>query len=48
MQGVDVLHVVAAITVGFLFIRGVQLLTEHYFPGSGACQAERFLWGGPN
>ena len=47
MQGVDVLHIVAGITVGFLFIRGLQLLTEHYFPGSGAVKAERFIYGGP-
>lgn len=48
VQGVDVIHTVAAITIGLLFIRGLQLLTEHYFPGSGACKAERFLYGGPN
>jgi hypothetical protein len=38
---------VAGITVAFLFIRGLQALTEHYAPGSGAVKAERFLYGGP-
>lgn len=47
VQGVDVLHLVAGVTLAFLFIRGLQLLTEHYAPGSGAVQAERFLYGAP-
>lgn len=47
MQGIDVVHAIAGITLAFLFIRGLQALTEHYFPGSGAVQAERFLYGGP-
>lgn len=47
VQGVDVLHAVAALTLAFLFVRGLQLLTEHYAPGSGAVAAERFLYGAP-
>jgi len=47
MQGVDVLHAVATITIAFLFIRALQALTEHYAPGTGAVKAERFLYGGP-
>jgi hypothetical protein len=26
----------------------VQALGEHYFPGSGANSAARFIYGGPN
>lgn len=48
MQGVDVLHTIAVLTVAYLFIRGLQALTEHYAPGSGAVKAERFLFGGPS
>ena len=47
MQSVDVLHLVAGVTLAFLFIRGLQLLTEHYAPNSGAVLAERFLYGAP-
>jgi hypothetical protein len=47
MQGVDVLHLVAGVTLAFLFIRGIQLLTHHYAPGSGAAMAEDFLYGRP-
>ena len=48
MQGVDVLHLIAGLTLAFLFIRGAQALSEHYFPGSGANSAARFLYGGPS
>lgn len=41
------LHLVAGITLAFLFIRGAQLLTEHYAPNSGAAQVEAFLYGKP-
>ena len=47
MQGIDVVHTIATLTIAFLFIRGIQLLTEHYFPNSGAAQAEAFLYGKP-
>jgi hypothetical protein len=48
MQGIDVLHSVAALTLAFLFIRGAQALSEHYFPASGANYAARFIYGGPS
>lgn len=48
MQGIDVLHTIAAMTLAFLFIRGAQALGEHYFPGSGANDTARFLYGGPS
>lgn len=48
MQGIDVLHTVAVLTLAFLFIRGAQALSEHYLPGSGANDAARFLFGGPS
>lgn len=48
MHGVDVIHSLAVITLALLFARGIQVLTEHYFPDSGAVMAERFIWGGPN
>jgi hypothetical protein len=47
VQGIDVVHTIAALTLAFLFIRGLQLLTEHYFPGSGPAQVETFLFGRP-
>lgn len=48
MHGIDVVHSLAALTLALLFARGIQVLTEHYFPDSGAVMAERFLWGGPS
>ena len=48
VHGVDVIHSLAVITLALLFARGIQVLTEHYFPDSGAVMAERFLWGGPS
>ena len=47
VQGVDVLHLMAGVTLAFLFIRGLQLLTEHYAPDSGAAKVETFLYGRP-
>lgn len=47
MQGVDIAHAVAVITLAFLGIRGGQALLEHYFPESGAVTAARFIYGGP-
>jgi hypothetical protein len=48
MQGIDVLHMIAGMTLAFLLIRGSQALGEHYFPESGALDAARFLFGGPS
>jgi hypothetical protein len=48
VQGIDVVHSIAALTLAFLFIRGAQALTEHYFPESGPVYAARFLFGGPS
>lgn len=48
VHGVDVIHALAVVTLALLFARGIQVLTEHYFPDSGAVMAERFLWGGPS
>lgn len=47
MHAIDVLHVVAAIGVGFLAIRGGQAIAEHYFPNTEGVAAARFLFGGP-
>jgi hypothetical protein len=47
MQGIDVLHSVAVLTLALVFVRGAQALAEHYFPGSGANTAARFIYGGP-
>lgn len=48
MQGIDVAHAIAVLTLAFLFIRGGQALMEHYFPDSGANYTARFLFGGPS
>jgi len=47
MHSVDVLHAIAVITLGFVAIRGLQSLGEHYFPGSEATAVARFIYGGP-
>jgi hypothetical protein len=47
VQGIDVVHTIAALTLAFLFIRGGQALLEHYFPETGPVYAGRFLFGGP-
>jgi hypothetical protein len=48
VQGIDVVHTIAVLTLAFLFIRGAQALMEHYFPDSGANYTARFLFGGPS
>jgi hypothetical protein len=48
MQGIDVLHAIAVLTLALLFVRGAQALMEHYFPDSGANFTARFLFGGPS
>lgn len=47
MQGVDIAHAVAVLTLAFVAIRGGQAVLEHYFPSSGAVTAARFIYGGP-
>lgn len=47
MQGVDIAHGVAVLTLVLLFVRGGQALLEHYFPNSGSVTAARFIYGGP-
>lgn len=46
MHAIDVTHAAAAVTAALLFLRIVQSLVEHYFPGSGASVAMRFIYGG--
>jgi hypothetical protein len=48
MQGVDVLHFVAAMTLALFVVRGLQAIGEHYFPSSGAVTAARYVYGGPS
>lgn len=47
VQGIDIAHEIAVLTLAFLVIRGGQALLEHYFPSSGAVPTARFLYGGP-
>lgn len=46
MHSVDVVHLAAGLTLALVFIRGVQAITEHYFPGSEPAAVMRFLYGG--
>ena len=46
MHAVDVVHAAAVITAALLFIRGLQALAEHYWPGSEGTIAARFIYGG--
>lgn len=48
METYNVVNVVAAITIGFVVIRGLQAAVEHYFPDSDPCAVMRFLYGGPS
>lgn len=48
MQGVDLLHFVAGLTLALIVIRGGQAIAEHYFPDSGAVTTARFVYGGPS
>lgn len=47
VQGVDVLHIIAGLTLAFLFIRGFQALAAHYVPDSGPAKVADFLYGRP-
>jgi hypothetical protein len=48
VHSVDVVHEVAVLALAFVFIRGLQALAEHYFPGSEPASVGRFLFGGPS
>lgn len=41
------LNVVAALTIGFVAVRGGQAAIEHYFPNSEPAAVLRFIFGGP-
>jgi hypothetical protein len=42
----DVLHVLAALTIGLVAARALQATVEHYFPASEPAAVLRFLYGG--
>lgn len=44
----DVLHIVAALALGLVAVRGIQAGVEHYFPSSEPAVVMRFLFGGPS
>lgn len=46
MHTVDGLHVLAYVLLGLTLARGVLAIAEHYFPGSDATVAGRFVVGG--
>jgi len=46
MHAIDVVHAAAVVTAALLAIRVMQALAEHYFPGSEATVAARFIYGG--
>ena len=46
MESYDVLHIVAALTIGLVVVRAIQAASEHYFPNSEAGAVFRFLYGG--
>lgn len=41
------LHLVAALALGLVVVRGIQAATEHYFPNSEPAAAMRFIFAGP-
>ena len=47
METYDVVHIVAALTIGFVAVRAIQAATEHYFPNSEPAAVLRFLYAGP-
>jgi hypothetical protein len=44
----DVLHIVAALAIGLVAVRGIQAGLEHYFPSTQPTVVLRFLFGGPS
>lgn len=47
MESYDIVHLVAALTIGLVVVRGLQAGIEHYFPGSEPSAVLRFIYGGP-
>ena len=47
METYSVVHLVAALTVGLVAVRGLQAAVEHYFPNSEPATVLRFIYGGP-
>jgi hypothetical protein len=47
MESYDVVHVVAALTIGLVVVRGIQAAAEHYFPNTEPVSVLRFIFGGP-
>jgi hypothetical protein len=46
VQTIDGLHVLAFVLLGLTLAHGVLAIAEHYFPGSEATLAGRFIVGG--
>lgn len=40
-------HLVAALTLGLVAVRGIQAGVEHYFPNTEPAAVLRFIFGGP-
>ena len=47
MESYDVLHVVAALTIGLVVVRAIQAATEHYFPNTEPAAVLRWIYAGP-
>jgi hypothetical protein len=47
MESYDVLHIVAALTIGLVAVRAIQAGVEHYFPNTEPAAVLRFLYAGP-
>jgi hypothetical protein len=47
MESYDVVHVVAALTIGLVAVRAIQATVEHYFPNTEPAAVLRFIYGGP-
>jgi hypothetical protein len=46
MHTIDGLHVLAFVILGLTLAHGALAIAEHYFPGSEATVAGRFIVGG--
>lgn len=47
METYDVLHLVAALTLGLFAVRAIQAGVEHYFPNTEPAAVLRYLYAGP-
>lgn len=47
MESYDVVHVVAALTIGLVVVRALQAAVEHYQPNTEPAAVLRFIFGGP-